>query len=152
MNEIQIIYDWLINHFKSNELVNTISILPTLELDQNKENIYPLVNIDFINKSTESDVIFTTFKITVIQQRDTQPIKTDNKLLADINYLDNVNETANICTRFFNVLTGQNNEFNIELPEGFRPNEKPLRKWGINTCDGFQFEVTLSIPNMGKSC
>lgn len=150
MNEIQIVYDWLINHFSNSDLVHTISILPTTELDQNKENIYPLVNLDFLNKETLPDVILATFKITVIQQRDTQPIKTDSKLLTNVNYLDNVNETANICTRLLNVLTGQNNEFNIEL-EG-STNEKPLRNWGINSCDGFQFEVTLSIPNMGKSC
>jgi hypothetical protein len=150
MNEIQIVYDWLIDHFSTNELVNTVSIVPTIELDQNKENIYPLVNIDFINKETEEQAIITTFKITVIQQRDTQPIKTNNKLLSDTNYLDNVNETANICTRFYNVLTGQNNSYNIELVDMTK--EKPLRNWGINTCDGFQFEVTLSIPNNGISC
>jgi hypothetical protein len=67
MNEIQIVYDWLIDHFSTNELVNTVSIVPTIELDQNKENIYPLVNIDFINKETEEQAIITTFKITVIQ-------------------------------------------------------------------------------------
>ena len=150
MNEIQIVYDWLINHFTSSDLVHTVSILPTIELDQNKENIYPLVNIDFINKETEDQAIITTFKITVIQQRDTQPIKTNNKLLTDTNYLDNVNETANVCTRFYNVLTRQNNIYNIELVDMTK--EKPLRNYGINTCDGFQFEVTLSIPNMGKSC
>lgn len=150
MNELQIMYDWLINHFKSNELVNTISILPTLELDQNKENIYPLVNVDLLNKDTDEQAIYATFKITVIQQRDIIPTKTDNKLLTDVNYLDNVNETANICTRFFNVLTGQNNALNIEMES--KTIEKPLRKWGINLCDGFQFEVTLSIPNKGTSC
>lgn len=150
MNEIQIVYDWLINHFSTNILVNTVSILPTVELDQNKENIYPLVNIDFINKETTPQAIFATFKIIVIQQRDTRPVSTNNKLLTDTNYLDNVNETANICTRFFNVLTGQNNAFNIELESN--PNEKHLRNWGINRCDGFQFEITLSIPNQGKSC
>jgi hypothetical protein len=107
MNEIQIVYDWLIDHFTTNELVNTVSIVPTIELDQNKENIYPLVNIDFINKETEEQAIITTFKITVIQQRDTQPIKTNNKLLSDTNYLDNVNETANICTRFITYLLGK---------------------------------------------
>jgi hypothetical protein len=107
MNEIQIVYDWLIDHFSTNELVNTVSIVPTIELDQNKENIYPLVNIDFINKETEEQAIITTFKITVIQQRDTQPIKTNNKLLSDTNYLDNVNETANICTRFITYLLGK---------------------------------------------
>jgi hypothetical protein len=46
MNEIQIVYDWLINHFSSSDLVNTVSI-PTSEMDQNKENIYPLVNTTF---------------------------------------------------------------------------------------------------------
>jgi hypothetical protein len=150
MNEIQIVYDWLINHFSSSDLVNTVSILPTSEMDQNKENIYPLVNLDFIKKGTDEQAIIVSFKITVIQQRDSQPIKTNNKLLTDTNYLDNVNETANICTRFFNVLTGQNNDFNIELESS--TDEKPLRNWGINTCDGFQFEVTLSIPNAGVSC
>jgi hypothetical protein len=150
MNEIQITYDWLIAHFKNSDLVNTVSILPSSELDQNKENIYPLVNIDFLGKGTETQVLELTFKITVIQQRDSQPIKTDSKLLVDTNYLDNVNETGNICTRFFNVLTGQNNAFNIELES--RTTEKPLRNWGINSCDGFQFEVTLTVPNMGASC
>jgi hypothetical protein len=150
MNEIQVLYDWLISHFNANDLVHTTTILPTSELDQNKENIYPLVNIDFIDKDTLEDVILGSFKITVIQQRDTQPIKTDSKLLRDTNYLDNVNETANICTRFFNVLSRQNNAFNIEIES--KSIEKPLRNWGINSCDGFQFEVTLSIPNMGVSC
>ena len=66
MNEIQITYDWLINHFKDSDLVNTVSILPTSELDQNKENIYPLVNIDFLNKETDEQAINTTFKISIM--------------------------------------------------------------------------------------
>jgi hypothetical protein len=98
MNLVQIVYDWLINHFSSSDLVNTVSIL-TSEMDQNKENIYPLVNI-VLSKETDEQAIMTSFKITVIQQRDTQPTKTNNKLLNDTNYLDNVNETANITTRF----------------------------------------------------
>jgi hypothetical protein len=106
MNEIQIVYDWLIDHFSTNELVNTVSIVPTIELDQNKENIYPLVNIDFINKETEEQAIITTFKITVIQQRDTQPIKTNNKLLSDTNYLD-VNETIISAHVFITFLLGK---------------------------------------------
>jgi hypothetical protein len=67
LNEIQIVYDWLINHFSSSDLVNTVSIL-TSEMDQNKENIYPLVNIDFY-KETDEQAIMASFKITIIQQR-----------------------------------------------------------------------------------
>jgi hypothetical protein len=76
-------------------------------MDQNKENIYPLVNIDFLGE-TDEQAIMTSFKITVIQPRHAAN-KTNNKLLNDTNYLDNVNETANITTRFFNVLARQNN-------------------------------------------
>ena len=39
MNEITKVYDYVINLFNSNELVNTISIVPTIEIDNNKENI-----------------------------------------------------------------------------------------------------------------
>jgi hypothetical protein len=46
MNEIQIVYDWLINHFSTNELV-TVTYVPTIEMDQNKENIYPLLTSTF---------------------------------------------------------------------------------------------------------
>jgi hypothetical protein len=150
MNEIQIVYDWLINHFLSSELVNTVTYVPTSQMDQNKENIYPLVNIHFLGKGTEEQVIPLTFKITVIQQRDTQPVKTDNKLMTDTNYLDNVNETGNVCTRFYNVLKMQNNDYNIDLQN--MSIEKPLYNWGINNCDGFQFEVTLTVPNKTTSC
>jgi hypothetical protein len=48
MNEIQI--RRLIDHFTTNELVNTVSIVPTIELDQNKENIYPLASTLLIKK------------------------------------------------------------------------------------------------------
>lgn len=150
MNEIQIVYDWLINHFDSNVLTHTTSILRTKVMDQNKETIYPLVNIDFLYQSPKEQAIFFTFLITIIQQRDTIPKVTDNKLLIDTNFLDNMNETSNISVRFFNVITGQNNDYNIELVNDLKQNS--LQNWGINTCDGFQFEVTLSIPNSGKSC
>jgi hypothetical protein len=150
MNEIQIVYDWLINHFRNSELVNTVTYVPTSQMDQNKENIYPLVNIHFLGKGTEEQVIPLTFKITVIQQRDTQPVKTDNKLMTDTNYLDNVNETGNVCTRFYNVLKMQNNDYNIDLQN--MSIEKPLYNWGINNCDGFQFDCTLTVPNETTSC
>jgi hypothetical protein len=32
-------YDWLIDHFSTNELVNTVSIVPTIELDQNRKHL-----------------------------------------------------------------------------------------------------------------
>jgi hypothetical protein len=47
-----------------------------------------------------------------------------------------------ISAPFYNVLTGQNNSYNIELVDMTK--EKPLRNWGINTCDGFQFKLLIN--------
>jgi len=150
MNEITKVYDYVINLFNSNELVNTISIVPTIEMDNNKENIYPLVNADLTATAIEDNIIICDFEITIVQQRNTTTIKTDSKLLNDTNYLDNMNETHSITTRFVNVVSEQNNDDNIELDSITKL--RPLKNWGRNSLDGFQFNVSLSIPNSGKSC
>ena len=141
MNEVYIMLDWLINEFKSNELVNTITFVPTVEIDSQKGNIYPLVNIDFLEKETNGDVIECNFKITAVTERLIRPIKTDSKLRMETNLIDNLNEMGNITTKFINNCLNSNNDLNIELVS--KTNEKPF-KYGL---DGFQFEVVLSIPN-----
>jgi hypothetical protein len=150
MNEITKVYDYVINLFNLNELVDTISIVPTIEMDNNKENIYPLVNADLTATAIEDNIIICDFEITIVQQRNTTTIKTDSKLLNDTNYLDNMNETHSIASRFINVVSEQNNDDNIELDSISKL--KPLKNWSRNSLDGFQFNVSLSIPNSGKSC
>lgn len=150
MNESSLIYAFIIGQFQSNDLVNTISIVPFAEIDTNKENIYPLVNIDLIDIETESDYLTYNFNITVIQQRDIKPIKIDSKLLENINYIDNLNETVSIANRFINVIEKQNNDSNIELQSLSRL--RVLKEWGRGICDGVRFDISLSIPNMGTSC
>ena len=51
MNEISILNNWIISEFDKNNLVNTISIVPTIQMDANKENVYPLVNIDMLSST-----------------------------------------------------------------------------------------------------
>lgn len=141
MNEVYKIIDFLINQFKTNELVNTITFVPTIEIDSQKANIYPLVNIDFLEKETNGDVIECTFKLTAVTEKLTQAKQLDSKLRLDTNYIDNLNEMGNITTKFINNCLNVNNAENIELVS--KTNEKPF-KYGL---DGFQFEVVLSIPN-----
>lgn len=150
MNESSLIYNWLIEQFQSNELVNTISIVPTAVIDTNKENIYPLVNIDLIDIETQTDYLIFNFTIIVIQQRDIKPIKLDSKLMTNTNYIDNINETVSIANRFINVVEKQNNDSNIELQSLSRL--KVLKEWGTGICDGVRFDISLSIPNIGLSC
>lgn len=150
MNETSLIYNWVIEQFQDNELVNTISIVPTSEMDINKENIYPLVNLDLIDVETQPDALIYNFIITVIQQRDVKPIKIDSKLLTNTNYIDNVNETVTISNRFINVVEKQNNDANIELVAV--STQRVLKEWGKGMCDGVRFNISLSIPNIGISC
>lgn len=149
-NEISKMNDWIEAEYSSNKLVNTISIVPTLELDLNKENIYPLVNYDMTNIAIEEQVIIVYFTMTILQQRDVRPVKTESKLLKEDNYIDNINETNSIAQRFINVLTNQNNDEYIEIDE--LSNLKLLKKWKGGLLDGVQFTIQLTIPNRGESC
>lgn len=149
MNEISEVYNYLIDLFDNNNLVNTISIVPTIEMDNNKENIYPLVNIDYKGQKPDEQVLILDFEITIVQQRNTGVIKTDSKLLDNTNYIDNLNETNAIAMRFINVIESQNNSFNIELDSLTKLT--PLKLWR-NSLDGHQFTISVSIPNKGQSC
>ena len=150
MNEIQILNDYIIDMFANNDLVNTISIVPTFNIDLNKENIYPLVNIDLIDSDIQADVIVASFEITAVQQRDVKKKVLNSKLLEDSNYLDNMNETHFVVSKFINQLQKQNNEFNIEISN--ISNIRFLKMWGLNGLDGCQFTIDLSIPILGSSC
>ena len=150
MNEISLINNFIIELFQSEVLVNTISIVPTIDIDRNKENIYPLVNVDMLTSRVLLDAIVVSFNITVLQQRNRNTKKFDSKLLNDINYIDNMNETHTICTRFINVLQHQNNSLNIEIDT--ITELKALRESGKGILDGWEFQIDLSIRNMGSSC
>lgn len=150
MNETSIINNFVIDKFNSNELVNTISIVSTNTIDYNKENIYPLVNIDLTTVEHRTDVLVYSFIVTIVQQRDITPKKIDSKLMADTNYIDNLNETVSIGQRFVNELEFQNNDDNIEIDSV--TDFDVLKDWRGNGLDGVQLTIDLSIPNKGKSC
>lgn len=149
MNELSLVNAFVINEFQSNNLVNTMSTVTTDEIDLNKQNIYPLVNLDLEGSEIEDDSIIVSYKITIVQARDVVPRKTDSKLLGDTNFIDNLNETHSIAQRFINVLTRQNNDANIEIDT---LGELTILKDWRSGLDGVQFDIDLSIPNIGTSC
>lgn len=118
-------------------------------MDANKEILYPLVNIDLRESDIEGDAVIATYKISVVQQRDVINEKTNNKLLTDSNYLDNMNETHSIINKFITYLNLQNNDSNIEIQSLTKL--KPLKNVGLNGLDGFQFDIELSIYNNVRS-
>ena len=148
MNELTLLNDFVIGRFDLNPLVNTISIVPTFDLDFNKENIYPIVNIDMTDIDIQTDAFVVTYKITILQQRDIKPIKTNSKLLNDSNFLDNMNETNSIAADFINYLRWKNNDLVVEIQN--LTTLTPLKNYKGNGLDGVQFDIDLSIYNRGS--
>jgi|GEM_PF-6146084 len=150
MNEIYQINDWLIKEFQKNVLVNTISTLPTLQIDTQIANIYTLVNLDLLNTDITASQILANYRITIVQQRDTRTEITDNKLLTNSNYIDNVSETHSIAHKLLNKLLRGHNDLNIEIAS--QSTLRQLKNWSRNSLDGVQFELELAIPNAGTIC
>lgn len=150
MNELSKLSNFLINQFEADDLVNTITMVETKHIDNNKENIYQLVNIDYIQSQVLDDTIIARYLITAVQQRDIKPKKLDSKLRLDINLIDNWNETLSVITRFLNQFKSNNFEDNIDLYS--QTTTTILQDWNKNGLDGHQITIELSIPNLGSGC
>lgn len=150
MNELYLLTEFLINQFQSNDLVNTITMVETKYIDNNKENIYQLVNIDYIESDVQEDAVIATYVITAIQQRNIYAKKINSKLQLDSNLIDNWNETHSVIQRFLNGFRSNNYENNIELYS--QTSLKSLKDWNKNGLDGHQVTIELSIPNLGSGC
>jgi HD-GYP domain-containing protein (c-di-GMP phosphodiesterase class II) len=150
MNELSKLTNFLIDRFEEDDLVNTITMVQTKNIDNNKENIYQLVNIDYLQSEVLEDTIIARFLITAVQQRDIKPKKLDSKLRLDINLIDNWNETHSVITRFINRFMSNNFEYNIDLFSS--STTTVLQDWNKNGLDGHQITIELSIPNLGSGC
>jgi hypothetical protein len=147
MNELFLLTNFLVEKFQENDLVNTITLVETKHLDNNKENIYCLVNIDYLENETREDVIIATYLITVVQQRDIRPQKTDSKLQLDTNLIDNLGETSAVITRFLNQMRSNNFIYNIQLFSN-----SVSKRYNQNSLDGHQITIELAMANLGSGC
>jgi len=150
MNELSKLTNFLIDQFEADDLVNTITMVPTKHIDNNKENIYQLVNIDYLQSEVLEDAIVARYLITAVQQRDIKPKKLDSKLRLDINLIDNWNETHSVIQRFLNQFKSNHFKDNIDLESA--TTTTVLQDWNKNGLDGHQITIELSIPNLGSGC
>jgi hypothetical protein len=143
------IHEFLINYFSNDDLVNTVTLAKTIEIDHNQNNIYQLVNIDLTDSNISYQAVTFSFQITALQQRDKPNTNYDSKLLSDTNYLSNMNETHFVLNRFINVLMKQDND---EIYLLSNSDLRPLRNFNRQDLDGWQFTVTFQLPNTVPSC
>lgn len=143
--EVTTVTNFVLDRFKDNPLTNTLSVMKQSEIDFNKANIYPLVNVDLIQSDIIGNVHRLNYIITIFQQRDSKPtMNLDNKLL-NTNMIDNLNEAYFIATKFINNVRSFNNDDDIDIffvsPITF------LKNVGTQLLDGVTFTITLDIPD-----
>lgn len=148
MNELSIVSDFTINKFKSNPLVNTIAFEKTVEMDYNKENLYPLVNIDMINSVVTDQEIGVNYIITIVEARDVDNELNNDKIYGS-NMIDNLNECHTIAVKFINEIRKQNNDYSIEMTN---LSSITFLKLYEGVLDGVRFTMTLNIENGVTSC
>ena len=148
MNELSIVSDFTIDKFKSNPLVNTIAFEKTVEMDYNKENLYPLVNIDMINSVVTDQEIGVNYIITIVEARDVDNELNNDKIYGT-NMIDNLNECHTIAVKFINEIRKQNNNYLIEMTN---LSSITFLKLYEGVLDGVRFTMTLNIENGVTSC
>lgn len=143
MNQISTITSFIVEKFQENPLVNTLTFEKTNEIDYNKENIYPLVNVDVVNSRIEDNLISINYTITVLTERDIDNQLNNDKLFGS-NLIDNLNEAHTIASEFINWITITNNDQDLELESSSDIN---LLKLTNGALDGVRFSMVVTIPN-----
>lgn len=148
MNELSRVSEYVIERFRTNPLVYTISFEKTSEMDYNKENIYPLVNIDILNSIINEFEIIISYKISILNDRNV-----DSKIISDkhfgTNFIDNLNECHTIANKFINELKLSNNYLDIEV---ISLSNIEFIKLYNGQLDGLNFSISLSIDNKIDGC
>ena len=148
MNEISKVSYFVVDKFKSNPLVNTISFEKTVEMDFNKENIYPLVNIDVVFANPEGENTVVKYILTVVQERDVDNEHNNDKLFGS-NLIDNLNETNQILSKYIKEVSYQHNQYDIDVNAVTNIN---FLKNFRGAVDGSQVEIELLITNDISAC
>lgn len=130
------------SYYKGIKLVNTTTFNNDFEVDMNKANIYPLVNIDLQRAVSLDAVNRFVINFIIVQQRDIRPsLNKDNKRFGD-NLVDNYNETFEIASSFLRRLrSNQDIDILSETDISF------ISKEYTNILDGVEFTLSIEVDN-----
>jgi len=145
-NQLSVLLNHIVSVFEADPLVNTILFVDDDTLDNEKENIYPLVSLQLLpSPKPEQDLRAYTFAIEVLNQRDDIKAATTSKLMTDTNYIDNVGITDSIANNFVMEILKTHNDFDINIDEDSITDFEPVKKDERNCLDGWKFECTFTI-------
>jgi hypothetical protein len=144
-NIVYRVTNFLVELFRENPIVATITFDKTGEIDFDKNNVFPLVNIDLVDSDPVSEVLNFNYIVTILQDRDIDNEVNNNKLLYQDNLIDNLGECYDIGIRVINFLKYEYNEDEVEMIR--HSNIVFLKREQRNILDGVTFNLTISIEN-----
>lgn len=138
--------NYVVNVFKSDDLVHTVEISDEGLIDVAKENIYPIVVIRVISKTDSDEEYAYVFDVAVLQQRDSDRKMHPSKTMEDTNYIDNLNTCDSIVNKFTNFVRRFDIDSNYTITLS---SIQIISGYGGSNLDGLRFELTISEPNTG---
>ena len=145
MNEFYTVADFLKNQLLLDINVNTVTHESTTEIDLFKKAIYPIANVLIVSAIVQQGQLIFNWKIHVLDQRNVSKTASSDKWLRNDNELDNLNTTFAVMNRLITRLRLQRNEFDIEMVND--PSPLPVELEFLNGLDGWEMDLSLSIPN-----
>lgn len=135
------IIQYFVEGLEKENLINTITFEKTSEIDYNRANIYPLVNINPMYTEIQNGGIATTFEVVILLQRNDNNHSNKSKLFKD-NFIDNLSEATVIGNKIIQML-----HMHPELTLNNTPTMSTVRHSRGNILDGVQFTMTIIADN-----
>lgn len=146
MNQYTQILYYLKELAERDGFVNTVKQGEISELDIEKTNIYPLVNIAVTGGGfTNGSTILFNIDLRCLTIRDINKEVVNDKFWKNDNEVDNLNETLAVLNRMWTTMYRDFDENNITASEN--PTLEPLIYDEKNILDGWVLTFTIEVPN-----
>lgn len=131
----------VISIFNDNPLVNTITTESSSNIDMDKRNIYPLVNIELIDSQPNGVLQTFNYEIIVMQQRDVVKDLNQTKYLNN-NSIDNHNECNQILMSFINTVS-----VSQDITISNTPTFEYIYNDGANGVDAIRTNISVEVSS-----
>ena len=145
MNEFYTVAYYLKNWLIADQDVNTVTHESVNGIDLFKQATYPLANVLITSAIIQKGLVIFNFKIHVLDIRNVSKEEMPDKWLRNDNELDNLNTCFAVINKLITNLRNQRNDDDIELVND--PSPLPVELEFLNGLDGWEIDVSLSIPN-----
>lgn len=146
MNQYTQILYYLKELAERDGFVNTVKQGEISELDIEKTNIFPLVNIAVTGGGfTNGQTITFNIDLRCLTIRDINKEVVNDKFWKNDNEVDNMNETLAVLNRMWTTMYRDFDENNITSSEN--PSLEPIIYDEKNILDGWVLTFTIEVPN-----